>query len=110
MIRAWFVAFAFTQLVEVPIWSVGLRCSPLVAFGASMMTHPIVCFVICGPYWDASYPTKVILAELFAWSVEACYFAFLFNVQKRKACLWSLIANGASFGFGMLSRALIGAP
>jgi hypothetical protein len=108
MIRPWLIAFAFTQLVEVPIYSVGLRCNVLVAFGASAITHPIVWFVICGPYWDAGYWTKVVVAELFAWSVEACYFAFLF--KKRRAWLWSLVANGASLGAGLASRALFGVP
>ena len=106
MIRAWLVAFAFTQLVEVPIYTMALRVRTWIAFGASAITHPIVWFVI--PRFGLSYLTMVVVAELFAWLAEAAYFAFAF--RKKRALLWSLIANGASFGLGMLSRALIGAP
>lgn len=110
MIRAWLVAFAFTQLVEVPIYSVGLRVRPLAAFGASAITHPIVWFVICDPRWGLGYWPQVAIAELFAWLVEAAYFGLGLKKGWKKGLLWSLLANAASFSAGMASRALIGAP
>ncbi|MCL2723725.1 MAG: hypothetical protein FWD69_04740 [Polyangiaceae bacterium] len=110
MIRAWLVAFVFTQLVEVPLYSIGLRVRVVAAFGASAITHPIVWFVICNPRWGGSYWTQVAVAELFAWLAEAAYFALAFGINTRRALGWSLIANAASFSAGLLSRALIGAP
>ncbi|MBI5525700.1 MAG: hypothetical protein HY897_05145 [Deltaproteobacteria bacterium] len=108
MITAWLKAFVFTQLVEVPIYSVGLRCHPLAAFGASAFTHPIVWLIVLHPAWHAPYVTKVIVAETFAWLAEAAYFDVIF--KKRRAWLWALLANAASFGMGLLSRWLFGAP
>jgi hypothetical protein len=108
LIRAWLIAFAFTQAVEVPIYSVGLRVSLFAAFGASAITHPIVWFVIFHPQVPGSYLAKTVVAELFAWAIEAAWFGYVF--KKRRAWLWSLVANGASFGAGMLSRALFGIP
>jgi hypothetical protein len=106
--RAWLSAFVFTQLVEVPIYSSTLPCSLLVAFGASTITHPIVWFGFFTPHFSAGYWTRVVLAELFAWLAEAAYFRFLF--RKRRALLWSAVANGASVSLGLLSRHLFGAP
>ena len=108
MIRDWLIAFVFTQLVEVPIYSVAMPCSPLVALGASAITHPIVWFVIFNPRWQAGYLARTAMAEAFAVVVEALYFAVLF--RKRRAWLWSLLANAASFGAGLASRTLFGLP
>ena len=108
MLRAWFTAFLFTELVEVPIYATGLSVSLLAAFGASAITHPIVWFCFFSPAWHARYATRIVDAELFAWLVEAAYFRYLFG--RRRALLMSLAANAASFGLGLLSRALFGAP
>ena len=105
---AWLAAFVFTQLIEVPIYLRWLKCSPVVAFGASAITHPIVWFAFFHRAWHAPYVTKLVLAELFAWLVEAAYFAFLF--RRRQALLATLVANAASLGVGLLSRWLFGAP
>lgn len=105
---AWLRAFLFTQLVEVPIYVRTLDCSIPVAFGASAITHPVVWFGFFGPWIDADYWTRVIAAELFAWLVEAAYFAFLF--REHRALLWAFVANGASASAGFLSRALFGVP
>jgi hypothetical protein len=108
ILRAWFSAFVFTQLIEVPIYSRALSCSLLVAFGASAITHPIVWFVFFSPYWHAAYLTKFVAAETFAWLAEAAYFRFLFG--KKRALLWALIANASSLSLGLLSRHLFGVP
>lgn len=103
----WLVAFVFTQLVEVPIYAVALRTRIVTAFGASAITHPIVWFVIF-PFVPLPYLGLIVLAESFAVVVEAIYFGWL--VRRRRAWLWSLVANAASFGTGMLSRWLFGVP
>jgi hypothetical protein len=108
MLGAWLRAFLFTQLIEVPIYMRGLRCSPLVAFGASALTHPVVWFVFFSPRWPIGYLPKLIAAELFAWLVEGAYFRLAFG--KTRAWRWSLVANAASLTLGLLSRRLFGAP
>ena len=104
---AWLIAFVFTQTVEVPIYSVGLRVGLLPAFGASAITHPILWFAIF-PYLPLPRFWLVIVGETFAFLVEAAYFAFVFH--RRRVLVWSALANGASFGTGLLSRWLFGIP
>jgi hypothetical protein len=108
VILLWLRAFLFTQLVEVPLYMRGLRCGLPAAFGASALTHPLVWFVFFSPRWQAGYTTKLVAAELFAWLAEAAYFRFA--LRRPRALLWSLIANAASLGLGLLSRHLFGAP
>jgi len=108
VIEAWLRAFLFTQLIEVPIYRRGLRCGWLAAFGASAITHPLVWLVFFNPRWQASYGTKLVVAELFAGAAEAAYFHFA--LERRRAWFWSLCANAASLGLGLLSRRLFGGP
>jgi hypothetical protein len=105
--HAWAIAFLFTQMVEVPIYAVGLRVGLFPAFGASAITHPVLWFVIF-PYLHVSYFWLIVIGESFAFLVEAAYFAFVF--RRRRALLWSALANAASFSAGMLSRRLFGVP
>ena len=122
---AWLVAFVFTQCIEIPIYVRALRGRPVVAFGASAITHPIVWFVIPRMWvrsylsliaWSplfivrapiARYACMVLLAESFAIAVEALY---LRAFDVRRAFAWSLLANGASVTLGLLSRAAFGWP
>jgi hypothetical protein len=106
--EAWFRAFLFTQIVEVPIYMRSMRCPIWAAFGASALTHPIVWFGFFHPAIPGDYLTKVIAAELFAWLAEAAYFRLIF--KRRRAWLWSLCANGASVSLGLLSRHWFGVP
>jgi hypothetical protein len=108
ILGAWLAAFVFTQIIEVPIYTRWLRCSPLVAFGASAITHPIVWFGFFHPAWHAPYALKLVLAEVFAWLVEAAYFGLI--LRQRRVLLVALVANAASLGVGLLSRWLFGAP
>jgi hypothetical protein len=108
VIALWLRAFLFTQIVEMPIYVRGLRCSWVAAFGASAVTHPLVWFVFFSPRWQADYATKLVAAELFAWLAEAAYFRLLW--RRPRALLWSLLANAASLGLGLLSRRLFGTP
>src|SRR5689334_18085550 len=90
-LSAWLSGFAFTQIVEVPIYVAAMRRTPsddhpllrrlpvqiALAFGASLVTHPIVWFVIPRIRFD-SYGQMVACAESFAVAVEALYFYALY--------------------------------
>jgi hypothetical protein len=106
-VQAWAVAFLFTQMVEVPIYAVSLRVRLLAAFGASAITHPVLWFAIF-PHLHLPYVWLIVIGECFAVLVEGAYFAFL--LRRRRALLWSLVANAASFATGMVSRWLFGIP
>ena len=110
-VLAWLRAFAFTQLVEVPIYLRGARVSAAQGFVASTLTHPVLWFVIF-PLSPASYETTTIVGELWVWLVEAAYLRYLTRPDMRwpRALAWSLVANAASAGFGELCRALCGYP
>jgi hypothetical protein len=112
----WFVAFAFTQIVEIPLWTLALRrwserrrptaTNVAIAFGASALTHPIVWFGFprLVPH---HYLVMVALAEAFAVIAEALY-TRAFGL--RRAFWVSLVVNGASAGLGLLSREAFGWP
>lgn len=123
-LAGWAFAFAFTQVVEVPIYTRALRVTPLRAFGASAVTHPVVWFII--PWiWSALYAWAArhvagfslgwtgqhlgygVLAESFAVAVEAAYFS---SLGIKRAFLWSLAANAASSLLGLLWTTLFGWP
>lgn len=143
-LRSFVTAFAITQLVEVPIYvaalgrvartksgtarehgsargDVGARGSPAargaIAFGASLLTHPVVWFVMPGlarklytacvlPVfggWALGVMGRTLLygalAEGFAVGAEALYLR-AFGV--RRALAWSVGANAASVVVGTL--------
>lgn len=103
---AWLGAFAFTQAVEVPVYR-RAGCSWWGALGASALTHPVVWFVIF-PWVPAGYVERAVLAEVFAVLVEALWLRVA--LRRPRALGWSLLANGLSFGLGLLSRRLFGWP
>lgn len=118
-VYAWLLSFAFTEVVEVPVYRTLLRTSVFRAFVPSALTHPVIWFVIF-PNLHASYVAKGCLSEAFAVGVEACLcFLMLrqsrFAIAKRSA-VWlralaiSTLANGLSVGLGLLSRSLFGVP
>jgi hypothetical protein len=102
----WASAFAFTQIVEVPIYRHGLRVSFARAFGASAITHPIVWFAVVESGVHASWTTRVVCGEAFAVIVEALWFASVRGL--RAAFFWSLVANGVSFALGLISYRIFG--
>ena len=119
-LRAWLDAFLFTQAIEIPIYvfaqrrqRVGNRAPEwiLAAFAASAVTHPVVWFVIPRFPWFGDvvygYWLQIAVSETFAVVAEALLFHLL---CLRKAFLWSLAANAASAGLGLLLRELIGWP
>ena len=110
---AWLSGFGFTELVEVPMYSVrtfspagrtmGRRIA--IAFGASLVTHPFVWFVfprLCEDEW-----TMLLSAEAFAVVVEA---AWLRAFGVRHPLLLSLAANASSLFLGLSSRQMFGWP
>lgn len=107
----WLHAFLLTQAVEMPLYAASLAGRPMasrlaLAFGASLLTHPIVWFVtpalIVRPY-----VAMVVVAELFAILAEAGY---LRSLGVPRALSWSAAANLASVSTGFVVRALIGWP
>lgn len=122
-ISAWLSAFLFTQAVEVPVYAVGLQRSrddapfpitgaparAVAAFGASLITHPVVWFLIPRIRFG-SYEAMVFAAESFAVIVEALYFHAIGAMTMRRAILFSILANGASVTLGLSCRALFGWP
>jgi hypothetical protein len=110
---AWVRAFLFTQIVEAPIYWRMLRVSWVRSVLPSTITHPIVWFVFpllsrLGVGWLV----VVGLAELFAWLVEAAFFALTGKerVPWKRALLVSFVANAASLTLGLLSREIFGGP
>ena len=110
----WLYAFAFTQAVEVPLYTRSLDDKiPLVgrlvrAFSLSLVTHPFVWFVF--PRMDLpSWTAQLIVSEAFAVLVEAAMLT-AFGIGKKRALWLALSANALSLGLGLTSRALFGVP
>lgn len=117
----WVRAFAFTELVEVPLYVTALsmlrieRAQKLlpwqrvaVAFLCSLLTHPVVWFAF--PRLIDSYEhyvAMVIAAETFAVTAEALVLRF-FGVRLFWAVLLSFAVNMTSMSLGFLVRYLIG--
>ena len=117
---AWLAAFALTQVVEGPIYTLALRDFSwpkriALSLVPSLLTHPIVwgVFVLHWPFgwethWDwagqsAGYITMVLAAETFAVVVEGI---FLHALRVPSAFLWSLGANLCSVSIGYLLQDL----
>jgi hypothetical protein len=113
LIARWFLAFAITQLVECPIYVRVFRVRFAVAFAASAMTHPLVCFLF--PWlWRRIYVALMLarpgfslsdtayflvfgaLAEPFAIVVEALWLHRAARLSGRGALVASIVANTAS--------------
>lgn len=68
-LAVWLRAFAFTQIVEAPVYRRALGVSWIAALGASAITHPFVWFVF--PRLGSSWLVRTATSEIFAWLVEA---------------------------------------
>jgi hypothetical protein len=112
----WLRAFAFTLLVECPLALLYFRAAEprrsrrlLGAVLATLATHPLVWFAF--PHLPLTYLAMVELSELFAWLAEAGVYGLVFpGLRLPRALLGSALANGASFGLGLVLRALVGWP
>lgn len=110
MISPWLVAFALTQLIEIPIHGRALRGGSrrwLHAFAASALTHPFVYF----GFTLLMMPGTVryaLVAETFAVVVEAWWLrrCAAGRLTMVDAVLWSLVANAASVAVGSSIDAL----
>ena len=104
----WLRAFALTVAVEALVATPLLRpAEPRVArrLGALLLvnlaTHPLVWFLF--PGLAARYAIRVALSEAWAFGAEAgAYLVIWPALGARRALAVSLLANGASFGVGML--------
>lgn len=117
---AWLDAFLFTQVVEVPIYYLGmqrLQAKPrwlkkplppsgmlLLAILLSALTHPVVWFV--WPRLVQRYEVMVACAEIFALGTEAL--VLMASGYGAWSLLFALLANGASFGLGEFGRRYLG--
>ena len=110
---SWPFAFAITELIEVSIgwiiWrenSISKKRKFAILFGASLLTHPVVWFVL--PFFmfeTYSYEKYLIVAESFAFIAEATYY-YCLHVQRP--ILLSLVANMCSFLTGIWYHGCIG--
>jgi hypothetical protein len=101
-------ALLLTLLIEVPIvvgiarlrrWLPGgLGLLALVAVGATLMTHPLLWM------WQAQLGgmTGIVLAEVAIALVEGVAYAWGAGLGWWRGLVVSLVANGASFGTGLL--------
>ncbi len=107
------VALLLTLAIETPIAAVGLARwyrvpavrGVCVAAAASLLTHPVVWFVL--PAWltpTVGHLGYLLVAEGFAWLAEAGVFWLATRRDPVGLLLLSLAANMASFGTGGLLR------
>ena len=110
---AWLSGFGFTELVEVPFYSIRTFSPPdrtmrkrmAIAFGASLITHPFVWFLFPRVFDDEW--AMLFAAETFAVVVEALWLR-AFGV--RHPLLLSIAANASSVFLGLSSRQMFGWP
>lgn len=112
---AYAIALLLTLAIEIPIVAVGLArwyrvptaLGVPIAAVASLLTHPVVWFVLPGPLTPAiGEPGYLLVAEGFAWLLEAAIFWLATRRDPVGLLLLSLIANLASFMAGGLLRAV----
>jgi hypothetical protein len=127
LIARWLVAFAITQVVECPIYVRAFRVRLAVAFAASAITHPFVCFLF--PWlWREIYVALMLahpgfslpdavyflvfgaIAEPFAIVVEALWLHRAARLPGRRALLASTAANAASGLAGLACSYVTGWP
>lgn len=104
----WLEAFAFTELVEAPLYRRALGLPWWRCLAASALTHPVVWFGFFHPALRLPRAEATALAEAFAVLVEALWLAR--RAPPLRALAVSLGANAASLALGLASRALTGHP
>ena len=108
-LAAWLSAFAFTLVVEAPIYRRALRDTPAGRPWApwlSVPTHPVVYFVFPA-LWPSGPLTQTFAAEAFAVLAEGW---LLRRLGASRPLAWALCANATSACLGLVSRALFGWP
>lgn len=109
-VLAWAKAFAFTQLVEAPLYRSFVPTGWGPALAASAITHPFVWFAFpwLGDELGLSWTLTAIVSEVFAIAVEAVFFRRVSRIRWPRAALVSLCANATSVGLGLFARAAFG--
>ena len=111
VVGEWAVAFALTEIVEVPIVLLLTRGAPawrraLTAFFATLATHPIVWFVL--PELGLGEGARLFASEAWAIGAEGVFYRiFLPPFTWRGALCTSVVANLASFALGLLYYRLV---
>lgn len=107
---AWLKAFGLTVLVELAVaWPllkrhepVAWRAAGLIVF-AQVASHPAVWFIF--PELGLSFQTMVVAAESWAVLSEMLFYLLVFRgTTPREAFGVAALANGASYGLGILIR------
>ena len=116
LLHTWALAFAATQLIEVPIWVVTARAGRaepgvvrLAAAAAvcTAVTHPLLWFA--WPRIVGVYSAYLVSGEVLVVAVETVLFRLLARSVPWSRCLAAgLLANGASLAAGLFVRALVG--
>jgi hypothetical protein len=114
----WLEAFAFTLVVEIPLFvavarlgaaGAGGRRAPLwrlalAGAAGTVLTHPLLWFV--WPRVVHDYTAYIASGELLIAAIEsATFFALARPITLARAIAASFIANAASFGLGVALRA-----
>ena len=108
---AWARAFAVTLAIELIVVLAITRDSKesvprralLVTF-ANFVTHPIVWFVI--PEWISNRAPQLVVCETWAILAEAIFYALTMRMRGARAFGIAAVANAASYGVGIVLRAL----
>ncbi len=114
LVTLWLKAFLLTVLVETPLAAALLRPAEprlarrtaLVLF-ANLASHPAVWFIF--PALGLPYLPTLLISEAWAVLLEALLYRLVFEKTDAVEALGiSALANGASFGIGLLLRAATG--
>jgi hypothetical protein len=111
-VKAWLLAFCLTvlveQLVAFPLLAVAERSWGRrlgLIFFAQLASHPAVCFIF--PELPLPPPVFVVVAETWAVVSEIVFYLLAFPaLDVRRALAISCLANGASFGLGLVLQRL----
>jgi hypothetical protein len=111
-VNDWFWAFVATEAMELPVYVWGLRrtgrggiARAAIAFGASLLTHPVVWFG--SPHLPFGYGLRVGMAEAGAVLAEAAWMA-AWGAPRPLAL--ALLANATSLSVGLACRSAFGWP
>lgn len=113
LLLSWLLAFAMTLGIEAPIvFAFYRRIEPRfgrllgLIFFANLATHPAVWFIFTRlPF---TYPTRVVLSEIWAFALEIAFYALAFPGHARRAAVAAIVANAASLAFGYVYLHFVG--
>jgi hypothetical protein len=108
---AWLAAFALSLAVEVPVFVLVARKqvpawrAAVAGAAGTCLTHPLLWFVWVRVIED--YSLFIVLGELLVCCIETLTFwALARPVPLRRALAASFLANGASYGVGLVLERL----